>query len=69
VIAGGLWPFHPPALPLIEVSGCRLLIPGADDFRFWLIDASRHGLRISAAGGCSFGAPTDRNGSRNEERR
>src|SRR3989442_11787951 len=66
VIARGLWPFHPPTCPSIEVSGCSPLIPGARDFRFRLIEVSRYSLRISGAGGASFRAPTDRNDSRDE---
>src|SRR2546425_2727757 len=69
VIARGLWPFHPPTCPSIEVSGCSPLIPGARDFRFRPIEVSRYSLRISGVGGASFRAPTDRNDSGDEASR
>jgi hypothetical protein len=54
---------------LIEVSGGSLLVPGTGDFRFRLIEAIRHRLWISGAGGSNFHAPADSNDSRYEARR
>src|SRR6266851_1341580 len=69
VIARGLWPFHPPACPLIEVRGGSSLIPGVRGFSFRLIAASDRSFRVRAAGGCSLRVPADRKDSRYEARR